>query len=341
MSFIQNKSKATAILLTGQIRVNTDRQYKNWIILKKILRKYDVYVATYDQYYSLANQVTSCDKILVVDSLIKSEITRQRDEFNIISRRCGFLQLIQIEMLINKFNNELKNYDCLVRIRSDLSYDTFQFNEYVNRLCELSHQNKFHLRWDYMYSGLSESWIKLAEKKKIISEIGCKDNFLRVPVNYDFLHKTIIQQKNFFYDKLDINSNLVNRWINLIHNIDDIIEVNNELNFVQTDIKVDNNHEFKTFAPSSLHFKKNQTIFDAKKYPSFLSCRDNKIKIWNFALSLAELCKNRKSSEKKINKGGCLLFPPRCNPELGLLKWFLNTGTISGEIEGYKINLVR
>ena len=59
------KNPRTAILLIGQIRISGRAQRLRWQILKKQLKRYKVYVATYESYAALAKEVS--DKLFIME----------------------------------------------------------------------------------------------------------------------------------------------------------------------------------------------------------------------------------------------------------------------------------
>ena len=48
-----------ALILTGQLRIKSEEQQKQWDSLKKEFKDYDVFISTYKEYEDIAIQVSN------------------------------------------------------------------------------------------------------------------------------------------------------------------------------------------------------------------------------------------------------------------------------------------
>lgn len=340
-------NNTTAILLTGQIRLNSERQKRNWGNLKRQLTHYDVFVCTYEKFYTTALQITEKERIFIIDTELTNITNTQFKKPNKINmKKVAWYQLYQVECAINKFADYFLNYDCILRIRNDICYSAFNFHNYITFSNLLTQQGMFSLSHDFIYSGPAKKWVELASKKILLTEISDIDNFYNLPPNYSNLMKTLQNSKhemcrspykcNFFRG--------ISGWTTFNHDLDTVLKINEKYNFNLYKVSVNNESvqvlHPKVFSNEEFLKKSKITIRDDKDiaiYDKGLLCS-----VYNFLEELYEHCLTNKDTGEKLGEKASLIYPIDARPEHGLLKWLLNAGPVSEAIKrNYKIILAR
>lgn len=326
--------KHTAFILTGQLRLNSPALKRNWYFLKKLLKGKDVFVCTYEKYLNEALEITTHDYIFLIDEYL----TPQTIKLHKI--RKSYFQLFQLENVLIKFENILSEYECIIRIRNDLSFSEFDLNDYANKAKILSCQNFFTTaRSDFVYSGPANSFIRLAKEQKCISQINDREKFVTTPLNYANYLTTLKSHKNFFFGKHTTMLNVPLRWVCFNHDFKTMCDINKQHSFSVYECDFTNGvgGQFNIFHPINMKLDKFQEYYlsqkslvngkDTTRIRFFLENKDAK-KVWNFLYDLSLYCLEYKPNEKMTNTGS-LITNVDARPEHGLLKWFLNVGALS------------
>ena len=129
-------NKKVAVILTGQIRLNSEKQKERWEEIKKELKDYDVYISTYDNYKSKAKElskniftledqsVNSAEYLNLPKSNIHGDVNEQRG--------CKHLwQHILLRGLVEKYHQKLSGYKYIVKIRNDQRFNIASIQERI------------------------------------------------------------------------------------------------------------------------------------------------------------------------------------------------------------------
>jgi hypothetical protein len=121
-------NKEVAIIMIGQIRLNSEKQKERWEEIKKELKDYDVYISTYDNYKSKAKELSKNIFTLADQSINSCEYLNlpKSNIINDVNVRKGFNHLWQhilLRGLVEKYHKKLSDYKYIIKIRNDQKFN--------------------------------------------------------------------------------------------------------------------------------------------------------------------------------------------------------------------------
>lgn len=158
-----------AVLINGELRFKNNDDLNKF---KYIFREFDIFISTYKKFKKEAELLS--DKILYVNDNLKL----RRHEY----------QWYHLNNILKNFKNELLEYYCIVRMRTDilmeklsLSYENFSNLE----------ENTLYTKTDWIFYGLSKHFYYCFENfyKEIYNNYNVK-NDVYIPINYNNILKS-------------------------------------------------------------------------------------------------------------------------------------------------------
>lgn len=184
-----------AVILTGQIRIDSEAQRARWNELKRECQNYDVYVCTYEAYkeraYEISNKV-----VIFEDQSVNSVEYLKLPPSNIpndINQRKGnnhMWQHIHLRKLVETYHHELAKYKYIVKIRNDVM---FSIDEIVK--CLESNEGFVCAKTDMIFGSDATLFLKMFYTNNFIDYIKRVWNHDKdyISLNYGNLLKTMTE----------------------------------------------------------------------------------------------------------------------------------------------------
>lgn len=165
------KNSRTAILLIGQIRLSGSAQRLRWQTLKRQLKQYEVYVATYESYSALAKKVSN--KLFILENpdidgrnflkLPPSQIANDAHEpknFQLL------WQHYLLSSLVTKFSEELSQFENIIKIRNDALFNLTKIEDSID-----DNPHFIHMYSDNIFGCKSKMFMEMFRDNNLIDYI--------------------------------------------------------------------------------------------------------------------------------------------------------------------------
>lgn len=235
---INTKTNKTAVILIGQIRVDSPARHLWWESLKLQLNKYDVYVATYKSYQDRALEVSN--KLYLLDDTSKTAIdflglspSVETNDPNTPKRFSGLWQHYLLREVIEQYSDELKTYDNIIKIRNDALFDIDSIKQNISNSPE-----SFHVCTDFIFGAKSDLFLKCFYEHNFLDFLKLTWNKDKsyIDINYKHLNQSLLlplgnkkksKDKNTFkWNWLNFNQVSGNNWKNIVEHIQTKSEAN-------------------------------------------------------------------------------------------------------------------
>jgi len=195
-------SKKSAVILVGQIRLNSPESISRWEEIKKDLKNYDVFICTYKAYESRARELSN--KVLLVEDQKCNSVeymgledsiftTENSTDVNELKGFTVLWQHILMRKAVEHFHSELKNYKNIIKIRNDINFNLSEVEKSIE-----NYPDFFHCASDFLYASRSDLFLKTFYKHSFldfISKVWNKDCEY-TSLNYKNLSKSLLQAKD-------------------------------------------------------------------------------------------------------------------------------------------------
>ena len=194
-----------ALILTGQLRIKSEKQQKQWDSLKKEFENYDVFISTYKDYEDVARQVSN-NIVYLEDKNVHSGEYLELPPSNVVNDVNGrkgtpqMWQHIHLRNCVETFYDKLKNYRNIVRIRNDVE---FSIKDAINVIEQ--NPNKISLKTDWLFGCKSDLFLKMFYENNFVEYI-CKmwnNDHAYVSLNYKNLNETLKNHVGGVYFRWD------------------------------------------------------------------------------------------------------------------------------------------
>lgn len=181
-----------ALILTGQLRIKSEEQQKQWDSLKNEFKDYDVFISTYKDYEDIASQVSN-NIVYLEDKNVHSGDYLELPPSNVVNDVNGrkgtpqMWQHIHLRNCVETFYDKLKNYRNIVRIRNDVE---FKIADVINVI--ESNPNKISLKTDWLFGCKSDLFLKMFYENNFVDYIRklWNNDHAYVSLNYKNLNET-------------------------------------------------------------------------------------------------------------------------------------------------------
>ena len=178
----------TAILLTGLIRLHNDELKHHWNVLKKSLKKFDVFVCTYKEFLDNAREIAPDENIYIIDEVIDRYIN---DPVHTEKLKANFFQVIQLEESLKHFENKISKFKHFIRIRNDLYWGLGDVEACFEEIIDASEEGYSTCFFDFMYGGPVNKWLQHAKEERIKKHTLKEKHMFDTPFDYHNYLKTL------------------------------------------------------------------------------------------------------------------------------------------------------
>jgi hypothetical protein len=189
-----------ALILTGQLRIKSEKQQKQWDSLKKEFKDYDVFISTYKDYEDVANQISN-NIVYLEDETVHSGDYLELPPSNVVNDVNGLKgtpqmwQHIHLRNCVETFYDKLKNYRNIVRIRNDVE---FRIADVINVIEQ--NPDKISLKTDWLFGCKGDLFLKMFYENNFVDHIRKMWNtdHAYVSLNYKNLNETLKKGGGYF-----------------------------------------------------------------------------------------------------------------------------------------------
>ncbi len=260
-----------AILIIGELRFNN-----NFDNLYNSIKNFDIFISTYDDYKDNAYKLTNKSNIILF----------KRKDLKL--KTSTIYQWYHLHNMLNKFKNKLKNYNILVKIRSECYfYEPIDYKHFIDfdpKFFYMNSDHSFYAERKIFYKLLSDFY------NHINLKYICNNNKF-FEINYDNLIDSYNNIYNIKYQNKYIMSKYSQKNLNVRMDIDvgikeqvypkDIYE--NNIHFIISNLKrYKKNNVINNFIRFRNQDKSRNKIFASEKF--FFLHIINQIKIRTYNL---------------------------------------------------------
>jgi len=194
-----------ALILTGQIRLNSEEQKLQWDQLKSEFKNYDVFICTYEKYLDKAKSIT--DNIVIFDEqsvnsaeYLKLPPSKVENDVNVRKGNNHMWQHIHLRKCMETFHQKLKNYNNIVKIRNDVKFRVCDVIDVIEK-----NPNSISLKTDWLFGCKSDLFLKMFYHNNFldyIKKMWNTDGFY-VSLNYKNLNNTFNSQSGRVFFRWD------------------------------------------------------------------------------------------------------------------------------------------
>lgn len=194
-----------ALILTGQLRIKSEQQQKQWDSLKKEFENYDVFISTYKDYEDIASEVSD-NIVYLEDKNVHSGEYLELPPSNVVNDVNGrkgtpqMWQHIHLRNCVEKFNDKLRNYRNIVRIRNDVEFSIKDVIDVIEQ-----NPNKISLKTDWLFGCNSDLFLKMFYENNFVDYIRkmWNNDHAYVSLNYKNLNETFMTNRGGVFFRWD------------------------------------------------------------------------------------------------------------------------------------------
>ena len=147
-----------AILITGELRVKDENHLKQ---LEKAYKGYDLFISTYKEYEKICIRLKA--KYIFLEQKIKNHGLEDQHGHSLNH----VWQWAHIENVVNHFEEDLKDYDTLMKVRTD--YEKNGRLDNIENILGSVRPQALYVNWDYLFYARSNHFINVF--REIFSDI--------------------------------------------------------------------------------------------------------------------------------------------------------------------------
>ena len=182
-----NSKKKIAILIVGEFRT------PNLFNLLNAIKDFDIYISTYTKYKSLVSRITE-NYLINKESEVRKKISKNLDP-NLQDREKVIQRIYQwwhLENLLEKFESRLKNYDVILKIRSDAYFLLPLKEEMFRRI----NPNYLYINSDHVFYASTKKFYDIYSNylEEIFKKyVGKAETYFEI--NYENLYQSYKEKK--------------------------------------------------------------------------------------------------------------------------------------------------
>ena len=227
--------KRIAILIVGEFRT------PNLINLKNAIKDFDIYISTYTKYEDVVSKITEnylINKESEITKIISKNLAPNLQDRKSVIRR--IYQWWHLDNLLKQFKDKLKNYDVILKIRSD----TYFILPLKETMFKNINNNYVYINSDHIFYASSTKFIDIYSS--FLSEIykkyiGQPETYFEI--NYENLYQSYEKKKPNPYLFLTFFSFHVHIRTGFGHPINELV-IPKELYDINIDKRMDNIRKF-------------------------------------------------------------------------------------------------